>query len=178
MFEAMFEIILFLFLATIVKVVLTHYLNKLKKCKKRDKNSSQTTKPKPSQKEQFAKNIKKGKEYEEQISRYFANLGYKVYPNGKIKGKMDAGIDLIAHKDNETILIQCKNHQSQIKQELLRICIGDCHIYEKENAKFLKNRQIKRLLVANSDLHSGAKLYLQSHQSECEFIQIPASCND
>ncbi|ANE35831.1 putative restriction endonuclease [Campylobacter iguaniorum] len=119
-------------------------------------------------------NIEKGKKYELQISKYFKNLGYKVYENGVIKGKSDGGIDLIAHKEKETILIQCKNHNKPLKQDIIRKFIGDCHMYEKENKQYLKNRMIKKIIISNSNMDIGMEFYIKQHELECEFMQIKA----
>lgn len=45
--------------------------------------------------------------------QFYTKEGYKVFPNGYVKGLEDCGIDLIAHKGKETILIQCKNWKKQ-----------------------------------------------------------------
>lgn len=73
-----------------------------------------------------------GNEYELQIGRYFKSLNFKIYYNGINNGKKDGGIDIIAWNSQKVLLIQCKNHKSQINQELLRKFIGDCKIYEEK----------------------------------------------
>ncbi len=75
-------------------------------------------------------NDQKGYNYELQIGKYYQKQGYKVYFKGINEGLKDQGIDLIAYKDNEALLIQCKNWEySQVKQEQLRIFLGDCTAY-------------------------------------------------
>ena len=91
----------------------------------------------------YMTNKEKGDKYELQILKYYKNQGYKVYPQGFIKGKSDNGIDLIAYKDNEALLIQCKNWEyKQVKQEHLRILPfihswGDCATYLEKTKKYL-----------------------------------------
>ena len=74
-----------------------------------------------------------GNEYELQIGRYFKSLNFKIYYNGINNGKKDGGIDIIGWNSEKVLLIQCKNHRSQINQDLLRKFIGDCKIYEEKN---------------------------------------------
>lgn len=86
-------------------------------------------------------NKQKGDKYELQICSLYSRKGYKVYPNGAINGVADGGIDLIAYKGNEAILIQCKNWEySQVRQEHLRIFLGDCTAYLEKIATFLQRK--------------------------------------
>lgn len=58
-----------------------------------------------------AKNLSKdelGKRYERYIGYVYENLGYKVEFQGLKKGKKDRGIDLIAKKKKDILIIQCK----------------------------------------------------------------------
>ncbi|MGX3044425.1 restriction endonuclease [Helicobacter sp. T3_23-1056] len=76
------------------------------------------------------KNKQKGDKYERQIGKEYQNNGYKVYFKGLKEGKSDNGIDLVAYKGDEAVLIQCKNwERTQVKQEQLRIFLGDCTSY-------------------------------------------------
>ena len=61
------------------------------------------------QKEFHLKNEENGKKFEKLTGKRFEELGYKVIYNGLEKGKLDQGIDLICYKENEILLIQCKN---------------------------------------------------------------------
>ena len=54
-------------------------------------------------------NKQKGDKYEFQIGEYYKHKGYKIYQNGINKGVADGGIDLVAYKGDEAVLIQCKN---------------------------------------------------------------------
>lgn len=67
-----------------------------------------------------SENEKKGRLYELKIKKHYEEQGYKVFPHGFINGKNDGGIDLVCHKENECVLIQCKNHKTPIGQDLLR----------------------------------------------------------
>ena len=75
-------------------------------------------------------------------------------------------------KDKEVLLIQCKNSIYPLKQDIIRKFIGDCHMYEKENNKYLNNKIIKRVIVSNSNMDKGCELYFKQHKVECNFLQI------
>ena len=117
-------------------------------------------------------NKEKGDKYELQILTYYKNQGYKVYPQGLIKGKDDGGIDLVAYKDSEALLVQCKNWEhSQIKKEHLRIFMGDCTAYIENNEKNLKKKNIKRVFIMSvENLDYGAKKFLQENKIEYKVI--------
>ncbi|CAD7287268.1 hypothetical protein LMG7974_00209 [Campylobacter majalis] len=125
-------------------------------------NQENSTKKQLSQQEK----IKKGKEYEYFIKIYFENLNYKVYPNGYIKGVKDSGIDLIAYKDNEAILIQCKNWKNPPKQKDLKIFLIDCDLYIQKNNKILKNKDIKKFFITSCEkMDYGVECYLKEYNN-------------
>ncbi len=118
--------------------------------------------------------LQKGIEYELYIAKYFRNEGYKIYMNGLNNGKKDDGIDVICHKDKETILIQCKNWKYPIEQKDIRAFIGDCHVYINKNATFLKNRKIRKIFItSNEETKKAVELYVKENQAEVEYITIP-----
>lgn len=117
---------------------------------------------------------KKGTKYELYIAKYFRNEGYKIYMNGLNNGKKDDGIDIICHKDKETILIQCKNWKYPIEQKDIRAFIGDCHVYINKNAAFLRNRKIRKIFItSNEETKKAVELYVKENQAEVEYITIP-----
>lgn len=117
-----------------------------------------------------------GNQYELQIGRYFQSLNFKIYYNGINNGKKDGGIDIIGWNSEKVLLIQCKNHRSQIKQDLLRKFIGDCKIYEEKNKYKIKNREIKRIFASNSTADYGANKFLNENRNILEFLRIQAKC--
>lgn len=120
----------------------------------------------------YITNKEKGDKYEVQILRYYKNQGYKVYPQGLIQGRCDNGIDLIAYKDNEALLIQCKNWEySQVKQEQLRIFLGDCTAYLEQNHKIFAKKQVRRVFVTSCEtLDYGVQKFLQKNNIEYKII--------
>lgn len=115
-----------------------------------------------------------GDEYELQIGRYFQSLNFKIYYNGINNGKKDGGIDIIGWNSEKVLLIQCKNHRSQINQDLLRKFIGDCKIYEEKNKYKIKDREIKRIFASNSTADYGANRFLNENRNILEFLRIQA----
>lgn len=94
--------------------------------------------------EKFVKNksykkmatVQKGEAYERQVGRYLEKRGYFVEYRGINLGVKDDGIDLIAQKDDEMILVQCKNHAVGIQQKYIRAFIGDFCIFLREHPKY------------------------------------------
>lgn len=117
-------------------------------------------------------NFKRGKDYELQIFNYYKNLNYKVYPNGYINGKNDKGIDLIAYKDNEMRLIQCKCYSKPPKQEIIRKFIGDCELYIKNNQNKIKDKTIyKDFVTSCKEIDYGVEKFLEEHKNEINYIR-------
>lgn len=117
-------------------------------------------------------NKQKGDKYEQQILKLYKKQGYKIYPQGFIKGKADGGIDLIAYKGNEALLIQCKNWEySQVKQEHLRIFLGDCTAYLEKNHKIFAKKNVRRVFVTSCEnLDYGVEKFLQENNLEYKII--------
>ncbi len=115
----------------------------------------------------------KGQRYERQIGKFFEESGYKVYFKGINEGKMDGGIDLIASKNKEILLIQCKNWENmQVKQEHLRIFMGDCAVYVEKNRKNLRNKTLKKVFVTSCQIQEyAAKKY--ASENHIEYVIIP-----
>jgi len=123
-------------------------------------------KPKTSYKEK----VKKGKIYEKFISKYYKSLGYKVVEHGKIMGKKDQGIDIIAQKRDETVLIQCKNFHPntlwKIKQKDIKAFRMDCLDFIAENPHY-KSKSIKALFILSNDvIDYGAKAYIKEKKAK------------
>ncbi|WP_191337708.1 restriction endonuclease [Helicobacter pullorum] len=117
-------------------------------------------------------NKEKGDKYELQILRHYKKQGYKVYPQGFIKGKADGGIDLVAYKGSEALLIQCKNWEyKQVKQEHLRIFMGDCAAYLEKNQKIFAKKNVRRVFITSCEnLDYGVKKFLEENDVEYKII--------
>lgn len=121
-----------------------------------------------------AKMKEKGEKYEKQIGYMLQKKGYKVIFNGINMGKADKGIDLVAHKGDTTLLIQCKNWENtQVKQEQLRIFIGDCTSYIDKNQRYLRKRKVRRIFVTSCPKKDyGVEKFLEENKS-VEYQIVP-----
>lgn len=110
----------------------------------------------------------KGKEYEEFVAGYFKLEGYDIYLNGIKKGVKDKGIDIICKKDNELILIQCKNWNAntkyKINHEKLKAFVGACTEYVNEHKLFDRNIKLK-FITSNYILDESAKKFLEESKT-------------
>jgi len=135
-----------------------------------DKENSYSYIPKQKPKKN---NYQLGKEYEEQIGKYYESIGYHVIYHGIIKGKKDQGIDLIATKDEETLLIQCKNWKNTtIKQRHLKEFLWNCDNFIKNNA--IKTLHIRKIfIISNEKKDYGVTKFMQEHYKSMEYKVIP-----
>jgi Holliday junction resolvase len=110
----------------------------------------------------------KGSEYEEFVAGYYKLDGYEVNLHGIKKGKKDKGIDIICTKDEELILIQCKNWKEdskyKINHEKLKAFVGCCTEYVNENKLFDKNIKLK-FITSNYILDESGKKFLQESKT-------------
>ena len=123
-------------------------------------------------KERFKNHLKnssnKGKEFEEFVAGHFKLDGYQISLNGIKQGKNDKGIDIICSKDEELILIQCKNWKEdskyKINHEKLKAFVGCCTEYVNENKLFDKNIKLK-FITSNYILDESGKKFLQESKT-------------
>lgn len=122
--------------------------------------------------EKQKENKVKGNAYEEQVAYYYRSKGYEVIEHGKLKGRKDGGIDLIASNSDETLLIQCKNWATR----------KITHVHLKEflyNAKaFIESNDISgninfMYIVSNEILDKSAKGFLYNANEKINFKVIP-----
>lgn len=112
-----------------------------------------------------------GDEYETQVSEYFRSHGYEVIERGKILGLKDGGIDMVAKKDNQTILIQCKNWKCIIKQKDIKQFLFDTDKFINENN--IEEKVELLYIVANDTFNRGAKWTLLNERENLNFKIIP-----
>ncbi|MBL3520052.1 restriction endonuclease [Arcobacter lanthieri] len=119
-------------------------------------------------KKYLKKSESKGKEFEEFVAKYFEKHGYIIELNGIKKGVKDKGIDLICIKDNEMILIQCKNWKEnskyKINHEKLKAFVGCCTEYINEHNLFNKNIKLK-FITSNYILDESGKKFLEDSKT-------------
>lgn len=125
----------------------------------------------PEQKKAYAQEMKerkaRGKEFEEFVAGHFKIDGYKILLNGVKNGKKDKGIDIVCTKDEELILIQCKNWKKdgtyKIKHKHLKEFIGNCTVYVNEHNLLDKKVKLK-FITSNYVLDTCAEMYLKENK--------------
>lgn len=88
---------------------------------------------------------------------FYQEQGYEVFFNGIIKGYKDDGIDLICKKDDELILVQCKDWYQEGRFKVRHVHVkafhSDCLKYLEENDIDRNKNKIKfEYIVPNSDI--------------------------
>ena len=128
--------------------------------------------------EHYINTEKKGKEYELHVAEHFRKQGYKVKEHGLINGRADSGIDVIAMKDKEITLIQCKNWKKDSKYKvdhnMLKAFIGNTTEFLEKNKDKADGYSIKRLFVTSNDtLDESARHFIKdSNLLEHKIIPI------
>ena len=150
-------------------------LSKLKENKK--------TYSKEKSKTSYYEKVKKGADYEKYVSDIYRERGYNVTEYGKIHGRKDHGIDLIAKKDQEIILIQCKNYKKdtswKITHKDIKAFQTDARLYVEQQPIFKKYKLTARYTLSNNVLHPSAIKHIEEMQKinkhvDYEIIEI---CN-
>jgi len=131
-------------------------LKKLKKVTPKKQTSTKTT---------YKEKIDKGKEYEAYVAKVYRSRGYHVSEYGKQQGVLDHGIDLIAKKQKEIVLIQCKNWNENGKWEIKH---KDIKAFQTDARTFVEDKPLLRscLLTARYTI-SGDFI----HQSAIKHIE-------
>lgn len=102
----------------------------------------------------------KGDVYEKKVGKEYENKGYSVIYNGLEKGRKDGGIDLICSKENEILLIQCKNWEnSKINYLHVKAFHSDCIKYIDEN-NLDKNDISLKFVIPNFQIISNNAIYI------------------
>jgi Holliday junction resolvase-like predicted endonuclease len=116
-------------------------------------------------------NIQKGKAYEEFVAKYYREKNYQVIERGKEKQRKDGGIDLIVKKDNNCILIQCKNYAptSKINHSNIKEFNSNCLTYIQEHK--LNETQVSFLYVVPNyeSFKNCAIKYFQARNNKCRY---------
>lgn len=108
--------------------------------------------------------IRKGKEYEYDVKCFFEQRDYKVYPNGYINGVKDEGIDLIAYKENEAVLAQCKNWINPPQQDIIKKFVADADLFINKNQGKFKNKRIRKIFFTSChQMDYGTKIFLEEY---------------
>jgi Holliday junction resolvase-like predicted endonuclease len=117
------------------------------KYKQRYKENTQVEKPIIKKEPMtYAEKKEKGDEYESKVAGYYKLDGYDIYLNGIRNNRKDGGIDVICRKDDEILLIQCKNWDSatgyKINHEKIKAFHSNCLKYIDENNLIKENTRL------------------------------------
>jgi len=116
-------------------------------------------------KQEYTRKINAGTDYERYIAQKYIESGYTVIFNGIDKGKLDGGIDLIAIKEDKTILIQCKNWQDTGYEEIydrdIRAFFGDCFKYILDHSLINKRVGMHYIVANEESINKSTKEYLK-----------------
>jgi len=125
-------------------------------------------------KELYKKNKIKGDNYELFTGEHYKLLGYKVKQRGIILNYKDGGIDIVAKKDNQILLIQCKNIKKDSKDEHMM----NIEIVKKFNDNCLKHINKEKIqlkdttfifTISNKEsITNEAVKYLEQYDNNCE----------
>ena len=126
------------------------------------------------QKEFHLKNEENGKKFEMLTGKKFEELGYEVIYNGLEKGKLDQGIDLICYKENEILLIQCKNYtkSNSITHEDIKIFHSNAIKYIKIHNLNEKSIKLKYSIPNIKILDISAKKTLSNNFYNCTYVIV------
>ena len=154
-----------------LKEVETRRENELKKIQTKNQNIQDRKKQ---QREFYIKNEEKGINFELLAGRKFEELGYKVEYHGLEKGRFDAGIDLICTKENEILLLQCKNYNKpkSITHEHIKIFHSNAMKYIKTNNLDERNTKLKYVIPNKEVLDISAIKVLMNDFYNCKYVVV------
>lgn len=139
-------------------------------------NGSKISTPKKRTTQVNNKKSKKGAEYESLIAKLFRCRGYTVLENGKAKGKKDGGIDLVAMKPDETILIQCKNWTKGTGYTIGHVDLKKFRIegvdFFEENIEYKASNEKMLFILSEDCLHQSAKYHLEDIKKKGKKVDI------
>ena len=98
-----------------------------------------------------------GRDFERYIGYLYETQGYSVFYHGAIKGFEDLGRDIIATKNNEILIIQCKywSKDKTIHEKHVFQLYGTIIAFEIDNPK----KTVKGILITSTNLSDVAKKY-------------------
>lgn len=107
-------------------------------------------------------NWQMGRDYELYVGQHYEKLGFKVEYNGMNHGYEDKGSDLIAKKNGEIFILQCKyrghkitGEEKQLHENSVTQLLGTTARYAVEHK--IPKEKIKPYLITNKTLEADAK---------------------
>jgi len=114
-----------------------------------------------------------GDNYEKEVGKYYESFGYNIVYNGLEKGYLDEGIDLIATKEDKTLLIQCKNWKNSL------ITMKEIYKFLNNCSNFISKRNFetpiieKIFVVSNKKRNSEIEEFIEKNKNLFEYKEIP-----
>ena len=123
--------------------------------------------------------IKQGREFEEYVSKHYQKQNYEVIKN-YLKEKKDNGIDIIAKKDDELLLIQCKNWEKEIiSHKEIKEFLGNCYLFLYKNLEYRKYKKVRRIyVISQSRLDKSAQYLFKEYYPFVEYKKIEFNKNE
>lgn len=119
-------------------------------------------------------NKEKGRKYEAYIAKVFRLKGYQVDERGKRLGRKDGGVDLVVTKNNETILVQCKNYKPTTKIDHIKVKEFNSNCSTFVIKKSLSFSSVRFLMVFphKESLKMSAVYVFDDKSNKCEYEVI------
>ncbi len=115
----------------------------------------------------------RGAIYEAYIAEHYRDLGYSVTEHGKENGLKDDGIDLIAKKDNEVILIQCKdwneNNSHKIDHKDIKVLRVDTYDFLEKHPVFKTYKIKMRYTLSGNFIATSAKKHMDACKDDISY---------
>lgn len=132
-------------------------------------------------KKQGYKHLKNSSElkerYRRQLCRYFESQGYLIEYGEEKKSTRPKGIDIIATKFNETIMVKCENQKEKdpyrIDKNALKRFMVECDYCAKSFPEYRNERIRKVLITPENILDPTAQKFSEEYSKNIEYLLIP-----
>ena len=127
-------------------------------------------------KSSYQVNKEKGDMYEKYIADYYKEQGYTIAEHGQDNGRKDKGIDVIAKKEKELLLIQCKNWNENNKlthSEIKEIRMNMIDFLSKHEMYDNLCKVTKKIITPYYILDRSAEYYLKEINYDINYKVIP-----
>jgi uncharacterized protein (DUF3820 family) len=118
-------------------------------------------------------NVSYSDDFEKIVANTYERKGYKVKYNRLELGHRDSGIDLIAKKNNKTVLIQCEfwTKEDSITHKMVKEFYGNCNFYIDKQKLDRKNTICLYALQSHKSISKkdGADKIIEDNHKKCRY---------